>query len=309
LQSGNVALNYDADGSLVQKLTGATTVLAITNDFENQVIGFESTNGQRQIQYDALGFPEIVWRNGVQNIQIYDPFGLGNLASIYNSSGTLIERQFHGFGTVATLDGATQTFLTFDAMGNVSDFTATNGSLNASQAFQPFGQQILGTNGAKPLLGFAGGLGVTEEGDLDFMRMRFYDSSLGRFSSMDPIGIAGGINVYSYAHNNPVRYADPYGLCDTPNNPSNPNPNNPNNSNNPNPNNGPAITDAVGGVLLGNLDTWLGNEWTGVLGDFSSAMQAWNQYYQQIVNGFNQYDNAWKNRGNPPGRGSPVVQE
>ena len=32
---------------------------------------------------------------------------------------------------------------------------------------------------------------------------------------MDPIGIAGGINVYAYAHNNPVRYADPPGLCDT----------------------------------------------------------------------------------------------
>jgi RHS repeat-associated protein len=301
LQAGSTTLNYDTDGSLTQKVAGATILLAITNDFEDRVIGSGSTNGQRQIQYDALGFPEIVWRNGVQNIQIYDPFGLGNVAGIYNSSGTLIERQFDGFGTVATLDAATQTFLTFDAMGNVSDFTAANGSLNASQAFQPFGQQILGRNGTKPLLGFAGGLGVTEEGDLDFMRKRFYDPSLGRFSSTDPIGIAGGINVYAYARNNPVRYTDPYGLCDTPDNP--------NNSNNPNPNNGPAITDAANGFLQGNVDSWLGNEWTGVLGDFSSAMQAANQYIQQIVNFWNQGDNAWNNRGNPPGRGSPVVQE
>ena len=213
LQAGATTLNYDTDGSLTQKVAGATILLAITNDFENRVIGFGSANGQRQIQYDALGFPEIVWRNGVKNIQIYDPFGLGNLAGIYNSSGTLTERQFHGFGTVGTLDGATQTFLTFDAMGNVSDFTAANGSLNAALAYRPFGQQILGTNGTKPLLGFAGGLSVTEEGDLEFMRMRFYDSSLGRFSSMDPIGIAGGINVYAYAHNNPVRYTDPRGLA------------------------------------------------------------------------------------------------
>jgi len=212
LQAGTTTLNYDADGSLTQKVAGATILLAITNDFENRVIGFGSANGQRQVQYDALGFPEIVRRNGVQNIHIYDPFGLGNVAGIYDSSGTLTERQFHGFLTVGTLDGATQTFLTFDAMGNVSDSTAANGSLNASQAFQPFGRQILGTNGTIPLLGFSGGLGVTEEGDLDFMRMRFYDPSLGRFTSMDPIGIAGGINVYAYVVNNPINYFDPYGL-------------------------------------------------------------------------------------------------
>jgi len=214
-QAGATTFNYDTDGSLTQKVAGATILLAMTNDFQNRVIGFGSTNDQRQIQYDALGLPEIVWRNGVQNVHIYDPFGLGNVAGIYNSSGTLTEREFHGFGTVGTLDGATQTFLTFDAMGNVSDFTAANGSLNASQAFRPFGEQILRTNGTKPLLGFSGGLGVTEEGDLNFMRMRFYDSSLGRFSSIDPIRIAGGINLYAYAHNNPVRYTDPRGLCDT----------------------------------------------------------------------------------------------
>ncbi len=297
LQAGATTLNYDTDGSLTQKVAGATILLAITNDFENRVIGFGSTNGQRQIQYDALGFPEIVWRNGVQNIQIYDPFGLGNVAGIYNSSGTLTERQFHGFGTVGTLDGATQTFLTFDAMGNVSDSTAANGSLNASQAFQPFGQQILGTNGTKPLLGFSGGLGVTEEGDLDFMRMRFYDSSLGRFSSMDPIGIAGGINVYAYAHNNPVRYTDPRGL-DTGNGCGG----NGDGSGNGNGNgNDPDNSGPIGGGLLGSAgEAGLGAAdqaaaeggvtppLFGVLGDFIGAFGAANDNLNNIQNAFNQ---------------------
>lgn len=41
---------------------------------------------------------------------------------------------------------------------------------------------------------------------------RTYDPSTGRYLEADPIGQAGGLNVYSYVFNNPVRYSDHYGL-------------------------------------------------------------------------------------------------
>lgn len=34
----------------------------------------------------------------------------------------------------------------------------------------------------------------------------------GRFIQKDPIGISGGINLYSYAQNNPINYKDPSGM-------------------------------------------------------------------------------------------------
>ncbi|MCC5645384.1 VWD domain-containing protein [Nostoc sp. CHAB 5824] len=47
---------------------------------------------------------------------------------------------------------------------------------------------------------------------LDFMRARFYDSSLGRFTAVDPLGIsAGDTNLYRYTFNNPLIYTDPSG--------------------------------------------------------------------------------------------------
>lgn len=39
-----------------------------------------------------------------------------------------------------------------------------------------------------------------------------YDPSTGRYCQADPIGIAGGLNVYEYARSNPLTYTDPLGL-------------------------------------------------------------------------------------------------
>jgi RHS repeat-associated protein len=46
-----------------------------------------------------------------------------------------------------------------------------------------------------------------------YRRNRYYDPNSGRFTQEDPIGIAGGLNVYGFANGDPVSYSDPYGLC------------------------------------------------------------------------------------------------
>ena len=45
-----------------------------------------------------------------------------------------------------------------------------------------------------------------------FRRNRYYDPVTGKFTQEDPIGLAGGLNVYGFAAGDPVSYGDPYGL-------------------------------------------------------------------------------------------------
>ncbi len=43
-------------------------------------------------------------------------------------------------------------------------------------------------------------------------KYRAYDPNVGRWLSRDPIGHRGGLNLYGYVNNNPVRFSDPLGL-------------------------------------------------------------------------------------------------
>jgi RHS repeat-associated protein len=46
-----------------------------------------------------------------------------------------------------------------------------------------------------------------------YYRARYYDPVLKRFISSDPIGLAGGMNMYAYVEGDPVSYVDPEGLA------------------------------------------------------------------------------------------------
>ena len=45
-----------------------------------------------------------------------------------------------------------------------------------------------------------------------YRRNRYYDPGAGRFTQEDPIGLAGGLNLYGFAGSNPANFGDPFGL-------------------------------------------------------------------------------------------------
>jgi RHS repeat-associated protein len=49
-----------------------------------------------------------------------------------------------------------------------------------------------------------------------YRRARYYEPTTGRFTQEDPIGLAGGLNLYGFAGGDPVNFADPFGLFACP---------------------------------------------------------------------------------------------
>jgi RHS repeat-associated protein len=58
---------------------------------------------------------------------------------------------------------------------------------------------------------FPGQLADTES-SLHYNHFRDYDATLGRYAQADPIGLSGGINLFSYVKNNPIARRDSLGL-------------------------------------------------------------------------------------------------
>ena len=75
--------------------------------------------------------------------------------------------------------------------------------------YSAFGKEMTGNTYAYNPFGYCGEYRDSESGFI-YLRNRYYDPSIGRFISEDPI--KDGLNWYAYCENDPVNFVDPLGL-------------------------------------------------------------------------------------------------
>ena len=152
--------------------------------------------------------------NGGSRRYLYGP--TGDLIAETDETGTVISCYIYCQGRLLAMVSNGRTyFYHADTCGHILCLTDEQGNISASYAYDPFGNALEETGSvahSQPFT-YCGLYGVTREGGgLYFMKRRYYDAMTGRFIQKDPIGIIGGLNVYTYAGNNPVTYMDPEGL-------------------------------------------------------------------------------------------------
>ena len=103
----------------------------------------------------------------------------------------------------AKLESEQFEFYHSDYLGSTRAITDGEGRVLVEQDTLPFGETLSGDE----RYGFTGK--ELDESGLQYFGARYYDSGTGRFISVDPL--KDGMNWYSYARNNPLRYIDPTG--------------------------------------------------------------------------------------------------
>ena len=210
---------YDAEGNLT-----ADGTLGYAYDDENRLTYVTSSSAVVTYSYagDGTRMASETIEGASTNIAIYvidhaDPL-LRPLAEL-DETGTLVRRFVWGRGLVAQIEAdGTVHYFHHDGQGSTLALTDTNSVTTDLWFYSPYGEIMNRTGTTETAYQWCGGHGVrlTPVG-LYFMKARYYHAGLKRFLSQDPIGIAGGANLYAYCFGNPLFFIDPDGKCGTQN--------------------------------------------------------------------------------------------
>jgi RHS repeat-associated protein len=216
----------DADGNQTSKTDLSSNVTTYSFDSRNELTGVALPGGTNwTYQYDAR-YRRISESSGTaasQGIQyIYDG---QNILAMLDNSNNLVDVFTNGLSIDEPLlmhtAGGSDYVYSADALGSIRAITNSGGSVVESYKYLAYGLPLIqGGSGnmlSESSIGntflFATRAFNVETG-LYENRNRYYEPSYGRFLGTDPIGIAGGINLYEYASSRPTRSIDPYGLQD-----------------------------------------------------------------------------------------------
>jgi RHS repeat-associated protein len=213
-QVGSASYAFDANGNLVAETDGNQTWTYKYNG-ENRLTSAVTPAGTSTYQYDAFGHLVASMNNGQLTQYQIDPAGLGNVVSEFDGSGNLIAHYTYGLGLTSRVAASgAAAYYDFNAIGSTVGVTGSAGTYANTYSYLPYGGTQSATETISNPFGFIGQSGVMDSRNgLDYMRARFYAISDGRFTSEDPIGLAGGqVNLYGYARENPASLNDPSGL-------------------------------------------------------------------------------------------------
>ncbi len=222
---------YDAAGNLIQAVDSGTTSATLT-------YGYDALNRLWSVRYRAASWPadslvaryayDVIGRRITKRVYRAATGGTLNLTRfVYHGDQVAFEADSLGstIGTryvwgpgadnlIAFQASASLTdhyYVATDKLGSVHQLIKRDGTWVVSYAYGPYGNNATTLGSGVNLRYRWTGREYDAETGWYFHRTRYYDPGQRRFVQEDPIGYAGGANIYSYVGGTPLVSRDPSG--------------------------------------------------------------------------------------------------
>ncbi|MGH3266872.1 MAG: RHS repeat-associated core domain-containing protein [Trebonia sp.] len=207
---------YDADGNLTSDGT-----FTYSYDAENRLVSVkQGGTAVASYAYDAQGRRKAKTVDGTSTVYVTDADNRQVIE--YDGSSGVLER-WYAFGrgpdTVLgqmNVAAGTRETLILDIQGSIIGTLDSGSGALVKSGYQTYGENPALTSGmfrytAQRFDPETAGSTAQPSG-LYYYRARMYSPTWGRFLQPDPLGYAGGGNLYAYVNNDPLNSVDPYGL-------------------------------------------------------------------------------------------------
>ncbi|HZR68835.1 MAG TPA: RHS repeat-associated core domain-containing protein [Burkholderiales bacterium] len=202
-------LNYDANGSLESKIGPISGTTSYSWDARNRLAQIVTPNGMATFKYDALGRRIESAVDGTTIGFLYDGAQAvgeltGNAVDVTYHLGLELDEVLARYTTLGNKSLVTDSLQSVIAQANEDQ------SIGNFYVYSPYGESSALGPDQNNSLQYTGR--ENDRTGLYYYRARYYDPVLKRFIAEDPIGIAGGLNLYAYVNANPIGLVDPLGL-------------------------------------------------------------------------------------------------
>ncbi|MGH9850048.1 MAG: RHS repeat-associated core domain-containing protein, partial [Blastocatellia bacterium] len=204
-QFGAASYAFDVEGQTTQRADSAGAT-GFQWDARGRLTQATLPSGQPvSYGYDALGRRSSRTFDGATTTFLYDGDDVvldrAGASAVDYLNGAGVDEKLRQTSSIGNL------YFLPDQIGSTAALTSGSGGIVELLQYEGFGANA-GSNYTR--YGFTGREFDAATG-LMYYRARWYDPQQGRFLSEDPIGFAGGLNLYGYVGNNPINRIDPSG--------------------------------------------------------------------------------------------------